>query len=85
MLHVSATAIGADDRTAALNRGADGYLIEPIERDELLATVTSLLRYHDARRTAERFAQRLERLHESTLLMNAARPSASCCSSPAPG
>ena len=72
VLHVSATAIGADDRTAALNRGADGYLIEPIERDELLATVTSLLRYHDARRTAERFAQRLERLHESTLLMNAA-------------
>jgi serine phosphatase RsbU (regulator of sigma subunit)/DNA-binding response OmpR family regulator len=72
VLHVSATAIGPNDRTAALNRGADGYLIEPIERDELLATVTSLLRYHDSRRTAERLAVRLERLHESTLLMNAA-------------
>jgi CheY-like chemotaxis protein len=72
VLHVSATAIGPNDRTAALNRGADGYLIEPIERDELLATVTSLLRYHDSRRTAERLAMRLERLHESTLLMNAA-------------
>ena len=72
VLHVSATATGSDDRSAALNRGADGYLIEPIERDELLANVTALLRYHDARRTSERLAARLQRLHESTLLMNAA-------------
>ena len=72
VLQVSASAVRPDERTAALNRGADGYLIEPFERDELLATVTSLLRYHDSRRTAERFALRLERLHESTLLMNAA-------------
>jgi CheY-like chemotaxis protein len=72
VLHVSATATGPDDRSTALNRGADGYLIEPIERDELLATATSLLRYHDARRTAERLAIRLERLHQATLLMSAA-------------
>jgi len=72
VLHVSATATAADDRSRALNRGADGYLIEPIERDEMLATVTSLLRYHEARRTAEQLASRLERLHQATLLMNAA-------------
>ena len=72
VLLVSATAVTANDRTEGLTRGADGYLIEPIERDELLATVTSLLRYHEARRTSERLASRLERLHESTLLMNAA-------------
>lgn len=72
VLHVSATATRPDDRSAALLRGADGYLIEPIERDELLATATSLLRYHDARRTAERLATRLERLHQATLLMSAA-------------
>lgn len=72
VLHISATATGSRDRSQALNRGADGYLIEPIERDELLANVAALLRYHDARRTSERLAARLERLHESTLLVNAA-------------
>jgi CheY-like chemotaxis protein len=72
VLLVSATAVTVNDRTEGLNRGADGYLIEPIERDELLATVTALLRFHEARRTSERLASRLERLHESTLLMNAA-------------
>lgn len=72
VLAVSATSVAANERTAGLNRGADGYLIEPIERDELLATVTSLLRFHDARRTSERLASRLERLHQATLLMNAA-------------
>jgi CheY-like chemotaxis protein len=72
VLTVSATATSADDRTVGLNRGADGYLIEPIERDELVASVTALLRYHEARRTSERLASRLERLHEATLLMNAA-------------
>jgi CheY-like chemotaxis protein len=72
VLHVSATATGADDRVQALNRGSDGYLIEPIERDELLANVTALLRYHEARRSAEQLASSLERLHQATLLMNAA-------------
>jgi CheY-like chemotaxis protein len=72
VLLVSATAVTANDRTEALNRGADGYLIEPVERDELLATATSLLRYHEALRTSERMATRLERLHQATLLMNAA-------------
>jgi CheY-like chemotaxis protein len=72
VLHVSATATGPDDRSAGLNHGADGYLIEPVERDELLATVTALLRYHDARRTAERLAGRLELLHQTTVLVNAA-------------
>lgn len=72
VLHVSATATRPDDRSAALLRGADGYLIEPIQRDELLATATALLRYHESRRTAERLAIRLERLHQASLLMSAA-------------
>lgn len=72
VLHVSATATEASDRSDALNEGADGYLFEPVEREELIATVSALLRYYEARRTAERLAQRLERLHESTLLMSAA-------------
>src|SRR5206468_1726454 len=65
VLHVSATATGADDRSTGLMRGADGYLVEPIERDELLATVLALLRYHEARRAAERLAARLEQLHQA--------------------
>ena len=72
VLHVSATATGPDDRSTGLIRGADGYLVEPIERDELLATVIALLRYHEARRAAERLAARLEQLHQVTLLINAA-------------
>lgn len=72
VLHVSATATRPRDRSAGLNRGADGYLIEPVERGELLATVTSLLRYREVLRTSERLAARLERLHQATLLMNAA-------------
>lgn len=73
VLHISATATQPADRSSALNAGADGYLFEPIEREELVATVSSLLRYHEARRIAERLAQRLERLHEATLLMSAAQ------------
>jgi len=72
VLHISATATQPTDRSEALNAGADGYLFEPVEREELVATVSSLLRYHEARRTAERLAQRLERLHEASLLMSAA-------------
>jgi CheY-like chemotaxis protein len=72
VLHISATATEPTDRSLALNAGADGYLFEPVARDELVATVSALLRYHEARRIAERMAARLERLHEATLLMSAA-------------
>lgn len=72
ILHISGTATEPSDRSVALNAGADGYLFEPVERDELVATVAALLRYHEARRTAERLALRLERLHQATLLMSAA-------------
>lgn len=44
VIHLSATAIRGADRAQGLTRGADAYLTEPVEPDELLATVTSLLR-----------------------------------------
>jgi hypothetical protein len=72
VLHVSATATGPDDRSTGLIRGADGYLVDPIERDELLVTVIALLRYNDARRASDRLAARLEQLHQTTPLINAA-------------
>lgn len=68
---LSVAPVDPQERSSALARSADGYLVRPGE-SELLATVAALLRYHDARRTAVRLAIRLERLHQATLLMNAA-------------
>ncbi|MEW2548276.1 fused response regulator/phosphatase [Streptomyces sp. NPDC047002] len=67
VIHISASAISASDRTQGLNRGADAYLTEPIAPDELLATLTAALRYTRARHRAEALAARLARLNETTL------------------
>src|SRR5512132_80495 len=48
VLAISAFSIQTRDRVLALERGADGYLIEPVEPDELLATVNALLRLRKA-------------------------------------
>ncbi|MFD0577699.1 SpoIIE family protein phosphatase [Dactylosporangium darangshiense] len=72
VVHISATAVHAVDRTQGLTRGADAYLAEPIDPDELLATVGALLRYSRARHRAERLAGRLTRLVETTAAINAA-------------
>lgn len=72
VIHVSATAIEAVDRTQGLERGADAYLVEPIDPDELLATITSVLRYFQARQRAEIIATRLADLARVTVAMNAA-------------
>lgn len=72
VLHISATAIDVADRTQGLSRGADAYLAEPIEPDELVATIAAMLRYFWARRQAERLAARLARLAETTLAVNSA-------------
>ncbi|HEX3468865.1 MAG TPA: SpoIIE family protein phosphatase [Candidatus Elarobacter sp.] len=70
VLHVSATATDSTDRSEGLRRGADGYLVEPVERDELVATVEALLRGSAAHRTALRLARRLRRLNEATFAVN---------------
>ncbi|MFB6887978.1 SpoIIE family protein phosphatase [Kitasatospora sp. NPDC056327] len=69
VIHISATAILASDRTQGLHRGADAYLTEPIDPAELQATVTAVLRYTRARRRAERLAARVAALHRSTLAL----------------
>jgi len=53
VLLVSARAVRREDRVAGLEQGADGYLVEPFEADELLATIKALLRLY-------RSEQRLE-------------------------
>lgn len=72
VLHVSSVATQSADRSEGLRRGAEGYLAEPIEREELLATVEALLRAASAQRIAERLARRLRQLNEATLAVNEA-------------
>ncbi len=72
VIHVSAHAVDVVDRAQGLNRGADAYLVEPIEPDELIATAQAVLRYYRARRQAETLAARMVRLAETTLAINSA-------------
>ncbi|MFI6077658.1 SpoIIE family protein phosphatase [Actinoplanes sp. NPDC051343] len=72
VIHVSAHAVDVVDRTQGLNRGADAYLVEPIEPDELIATAQAVLRYYSARQRAESLAARLVQLAETTLAINSA-------------
>jgi CheY-like chemotaxis protein len=73
VIHVSAHAVDVADRTQGLARGADAYLAEPIEPDELVATAHAVLRYYRARRQAETLAAGLTRLAETTVAVNSAR------------
>ncbi|WP_308250625.1 fused response regulator/phosphatase [Nonomuraea rhizosphaerae] len=72
VIQVSGNAITSADRTEGLERGADAYLSEPIEPAEFAATVEATLRYYRARRHAEVMAERLAKLADVTLRMNAA-------------
>ncbi|MDR7323199.1 SpoIIE family protein phosphatase [Catenuloplanes sp. NPDC020197] len=72
VVHVSAHAVDVQDRAHGLNRGADAYLVEPIEPEELVATTQAVLRYYRARKQAELLAQRMALLAETTLAINSA-------------
>lgn len=52
ILQMSASYVKGSDRARGLAGGADAYLVEPIEPEELLATVSTLLRLRDAERRA---------------------------------
>jgi signal transduction histidine kinase len=62
VLQTSAAFTGVADRTRALDGGADSYLVEPIESDELIATVNALLRLRNAEQEARRINRNLEQL-----------------------
>ncbi|MEH0937237.1 SpoIIE family protein phosphatase [Micromonospora psammae] len=72
VIHVSAHAVDVEDRTQGLTRGADAYLAEPIEPDELVATAHAVLRYYQARQRAELLAERLTGLADTTVAVHAA-------------
>ncbi|HZE65094.1 MAG TPA: SpoIIE family protein phosphatase [Sporichthyaceae bacterium] len=72
VMHVSATAIDPHSRAQGLDMGADAYLTEPLDPEELVATVRALARGRAERRAGERLVQQLSRLAAATLPLNAA-------------
>ena len=60
VIHLSASHTLPGDRTAGLDGGADGYLIEPIEPEVLVATIRALLRAHSAEEQLRLSNRRLE-------------------------
>ena len=72
VVHISAVAVETSDRVAGLDVGADAYLVDPIDPDEMLSTVRALLRVSGARRSAEQLAARSGRLHRVSVRLNVA-------------
>ncbi len=52
VLQVSATNVATKDRVASLDAGADSYLVDPMEPEELVAVARALLRLREAEATA---------------------------------
>ena len=63
VLHISATVTDTENRVRGLE-AADGYLAEPVSREELLATVGSLLRLKRAEREARLQASEAEKARQ---------------------
>lgn len=61
VLQTSAHFVTAWDRTRGLEGGADGYLSQPIEPAELVASVRALLRLHSAEASMRELNESLER------------------------
>jgi DNA-binding response OmpR family regulator/two-component sensor histidine kinase len=61
VLQTSATRVSPHERVGGLDEGADGYLIQPIEADELVASVRALLRLHAAEEAKRELNEKLER------------------------
>ena len=59
ILQISALFVTAADRIKSLDSGADGYLTEPIEPQELIATARALLRLYERERENRRLLAEL--------------------------
>jgi PAS domain S-box-containing protein len=59
VLHLSAQLVTTHDRVQGLECGADGYLVQPVEPLELLATVKSLLRIRQVEANLQNSNERL--------------------------
>jgi two-component system sensor histidine kinase/response regulator len=72
VLQISASAVSAPQATAALNTGADSYLVEPVDPDVLVATIRALLRLRAAERALARANQELSEKNVELQLLNKA-------------
>jgi len=71
VLHLSSTFIEPDARVQGLASGADAYLTEPIDREELVATVGALLRLKQAENQARQQALIAESARQELAQLNA--------------
>jgi signal transduction histidine kinase len=60
VLHLTASAFDVQKKVAGLEAGADSYLVEPVDPDELVATVRALLRLRSAEEAARAAAAEAE-------------------------
>jgi signal transduction histidine kinase len=72
ILHISASFASPEDRARGLEGGADAYLSEPIQREELLATVSALFRLKKAEREARLYAIEANKAKEDLKALNQA-------------
>jgi signal transduction histidine kinase len=74
VLQISASFVSADDRVRALEAGADGYLLHPIDQMVLVATVRALLRLRraeaQARKAADQWQSTFDALHEGLAIVD---------------
>jgi PAS domain S-box-containing protein len=64
VLHVTTSKMTSAERIVELEAGSDGYLVEPVDQDELLASIRSLLRLRDRQRENQGLLKRLRRSEE---------------------
>lgn len=85
VLHLSAQYVLEEDRAHGLVSGADGYLIQPVEPLELIASIRGLIRMRDAEAAARRSAQRVEQLEHELGTLERLLGSTTPAASPDPG
>ena len=66
VLHVSATSVTTDSKVRALIAGADSYLAEPVDPEELIANVNALLRLKRAEEQLRQMNATLQAIVSST-------------------
>jgi len=71
ILHLSSTFVDPDSRVIGLASGADAYLAEPIDRAELVATISALLRLKNAEMQARLQASLAEKARHELQELNA--------------
>jgi PAS domain S-box-containing protein len=69
VLQISASLIRTEDKVRALEGGADSYLLEPVEPEELIATVRALLRLQRAEQALRESEMRFRNMADHAPVM----------------